>query len=342
MNGKKIHLSPITQVSLLSIHMKSIKQRSLSCNRRDALKAAGIAVGTLALGTAQQKAATPQSAEGRAFRYCLNTSTIRGQKLGIVKEVDIAGKAGYDAMEPWFDGINRYADEGGSLKDLGKRISDYGMSVESAIGFARWIVNDDKIRAEGLEQAKREMDRLAQIGGIRMAAPPAGVPRGEKIDFPAAAERYAKLLEIGDSMGVTPMIEMWGGNPIIGRVSKAVSIAIECGHPKASFLGDVYHTYKGGCPFEGLKLLGPLAMQVFHFNDYPADPPRETINDSHRVFPGDGIAPLDDILRGFVEVGATPVLSLELFNRSYWEQDAAKTASIGLQKMKSAVTKALG
>lgn len=322
--------------------MKPLNDPSMECNRRNALKAAGIAVGAMALGTTHQKASTPQSAKGRAFRYCLNTSTIRGQKLGIVKEIDVAGQAGYDALEPWFDGINQYADNGGSLKDLAKRISDYGMTVESAIGFAPWIVNDDVKRAAGLEQAKREMDRLAQIGGVRMAAPPAGTSRDEQIELEAAAERYAKLLEIGESIGVIPMIEMWGGHPVIGRISKALSIAVECGHPKACFLGDVYHTYKGGCPFEGLKLLGPQAMQVFHFNDYPADPPRETINDSHRVYPGDGIAPLDDILNGFVEVGATPVLSLEVFNRSYWEQDAAHVAKTGLLKMKTAVKKALG
>ena len=322
--------------------MKPINHPSMEGSRRNALKSAGIAMGALALGKTQLKAATPQSPQGRAFRYCLNTSTIRGQKLGIIKEIDVAGQAGYDALEPWFDGINQYADGGGSLKDLAKRIADHGMTVESAIGFAPWIVNDDAKRAAGLEQAKREMDRLAQIGGIRMAAPPAGTSRGEQIEVEAAAERYAKLLEIGESIGVIPMIEMWGGHPVIGRISKAVSIAIECGHPKACFLGDVYHAYKGGCPFEGLKLLGPQAMQVFHFNDYPADPPRETINDSHRVYPGDGIAPLDDILNGFVAVGATPVLSLEVFNRSYWEQDAASVAKTGLRKMQSAVKKALG
>lgn len=288
------------------------------------------------------EADTPQSAHGRVFRYCLNTSTIRGQKLGIVEEVDIAGKAGYDAMEPWFDGINTYADAGGSLKDLGKRIADHGMTIESAIGFAPWVVNGDQKRKAGLEQAKREMDRLAQIGGIRMAAPPAGTPRGEKIELPAMAERYAKLLEIGESIGVIPQIEMWGGHPVIGRVSTAVSIAIECGHPKACFLGDVYHTYKAGCAFEGLNLLGPQALQVFHFNDYPADPPRETINDSHRVYPGDGIAPLDDILNGWVKIGATPVLSLEVFNKDYWKQDANLVAKTGLEKMKTAVKKALG
>ena len=183
---------------------------------------------------------------------------------------------------------------------------------------------------------------LAQIGGIRMAAPPAGAPGNDPIALEDAAKRYHELLEAGESIGVIPQIEMWGGHPIIGRISTALSIAIECGHPKACFLGDVYHTYKGGCPFEGLKLLGPQAMQVFHFNDYPADPPLETIKDEHRVYPGDGIAPLDDILRGFVEVGATPVLSLEVFNRSYWAQDATLTARTGLQKMKTAVRNALG
>ena len=322
--------------------MKKISEQPLKFSRRKMLASASVAAGSVAVGYQSTKADSPQSAQGRAFRYCLNTSTIRGQKLGIVEEVDTAGKAGYDAMEPWFDGLNSYADAGGSLKDLGKKIADYGMTIESAIGFAPWIVNDDQKRNAGLEQAKREMDRLAQIGGIRMAAPPAGTAREEKIELAAMAERYAKLLEIGESIGVIPQIEMWGGHPVIGRISTAVAIAIECGHPKACFLGDVYHTYKGGCAFEGLNLLGPQALQVFHFNDYPADPPRETINDSHRVYPGDGIAPIAEIMQGWLKIGATPVLSLEVFNRDYWKQDAKQVARTGLEKMKSAVKKALG
>jgi len=306
------------------------------------LTSASLAIGGMAIGSQTTKADNPQSPQGRAFRYCLNTSTIRGQNLDIIAEVDAAGKAGYDAIEPWFDRLNAYADAGGSLSDLGKRIADYGMTVESAIGFAPWIVNDDQKREKGLEQAKREMDRLAQIGGIRMAAPPAGTSRDEKIELMVMAERYSKLMEIGESIGVIPQIEMWGGHPVIGRVSTAVSIAIECGHSQACFLGDVYHTYKGGCAFEGLHLLGPQALQVFHFNDYPADPPQETINDSHRVYPGDGIAPLDEILQGWVDIGATPVLSLEVFNRDYWKLDANAVAKTGLLKMKTAVKKGLG
>ena len=38
----------------------------------------------------------------------------------------------------------------------------------------------------------------------------------------------------------------------------------------------------------GIKLLAPRAIHVFHFNDYPADPPREKLTDADRVYPGDG------------------------------------------------------
>ena len=306
-------------------------------SRRDLLKTTGVATAGLLAGSATAQA--KQKKGGDSFRYCLNMSTIRGQELSVTEEVDVAGKAGYDAIEPWLGKLNDYKNNGGSLKDLRKRIEDHGLTVESAIGFARWIVDDEAQRAKGLEDARRDMDLLAQLGAKRIAAPPAGA-RGT-VDPMAAAKRYRKLLEIGDEIGVVPQIEMWGGNPSIGRVSTAIYIALEAGHPSACFLGDVYHTYKGGSDFDALKMLGPQALQVFHWNDYPADPPLDKIGDGDRVFPGDGIAPITDIVNGFLQVGAAPALSLELFNRTYWAMDAIEAAKVGLSKMKASVAAAL-
>jgi sugar phosphate isomerase/epimerase len=116
---------------------------------------------------------------------------------------------------------------------------------------------------------------------------------------------------------------------------------IESGHPKACLLPDVYHIYKGGSDFNGLKMLSGKAIQVFHLNDYPADPPRETIRDSDRVMPGDGVAPLTRILRDVHANTSGVVLSLELFSQVYWEQDPLTVARTGLAKMKSAVDTAM-
>ena len=59
------------------------------------------------------------------------------------------------------------------------------------------------------EDAKRNMDLVAQVGGKRIAAPPAGAIHQPDLDLLRAAERYRALLELGDRMGVVPQVEVW-------------------------------------------------------------------------------------------------------------------------------------
>jgi sugar phosphate isomerase/epimerase len=119
-------------------------------------------------------------------------------------------------------------------------------------------------------------------------------------------------------------------------------VVIESGHAKACLLPDVYHIYKGGSDHQGLKCISADTIQVFHMNDYPADPPRESIGDRDRVMPGDGIAPTSMILRNLQANGCYPALSLELFSPVYWAKDPLEVAKEGLEKMKNAVREALG
>ncbi|MBI1902959.1 MAG: sugar phosphate isomerase/epimerase [Planctomycetia bacterium] len=314
---------------------------SHTLSRRDALfaagsLAAGAAAGAVLVG--QPLAAADAPAKPR-LRYCLNMSTIRGQKLGLVEEVQIAAKAGYDAVEPWLNEIEQFVQSGGRLDDLRKRIADLGLAVESAIGFAPWIVDDPAARAKGLEQAKRDMDRVKNLGGTRIAAPPAGATN-QPVELAVAAERYRELCKIGDEIGVTPQAEVWGFSKSLSRLSETMYVAVESGHPRACILPDIYHLHKGGSGFDSLRLVSGKAIHVFHMNDYPAEPDRAGITDAHRVFPGDGVAPTAQIVRDLVSGGFCGTLSLELFNRDYWSRDALAVAQEGLAKMKAAVEKA--
>ena len=282
-------------------------------------------------------AASHEEASGSAsrWRYCLNTSTIRGQKLPLTEIIEIAARAGYDAIEPWIAEIEAHLQGGGSLKDLNHLIRDHGLTVESAIGFAEWIVDDAAHRAKALDQARREMEMVAAIGGTRIAAPPAGAVDRAGLPPEAIAERYRALLEVGDKVGVVPQIEIWGFSKTLHTLGAAAEAAIECGHPKACILADVYHLYKGGSNLMGLRLLNASAIQVIHMNDYPAQPPRETIDDSHRVYPGDGVAPMKELFGILRAIGFSGALSLELFNPGYWQQDALTVARTGLRKLRS-------
>src|SRR6266404_1107836 len=314
-------------------------------SRRAALAQTGLLVAGTVLGegATQESPVNPAGKEtGRPFNYCLNTATIRGHKLGLVKEIEVAAKAGYDAIEPWVDAIQKHVESGGTLADLKKRIGDSGLTVESAIGFPEWIVEDEARRAKGMERAKREMDLVAQIGGKRFAAPPAGATDLPKLDLMRAAERYRALLEAGQQLGLVPQLELWGFSKNLNRLGECICVAMETGHRNAWVLADVFHLHKGGSDVHGIRLLGANAIQVLHMNDFPSDPQREKIDDSYRVYPGDGTAPLNDILRLLRATGTQMVLSLELFNRKYWAQDALEVAKTGLAKMKAVAEKVLG
>jgi sugar phosphate isomerase/epimerase len=313
--------------------------------RRELLAKTPAAVGTgLAAGMLEGQEFTllveTRDQPAEPFGYCLNTSTLMGQKLDLVEIVEIAAKAGYQAIEPWMNELDQHVKNGGNLKVLGQRIRDRGLTVESAIGFAEWIVNDEAKRKKGLEEVRRGMDMIQQIGGKRLAAPPAGATNLAHLDLFKAAERYRALLDLGEQMGVIPQVELWGFSKCLSRLGEVVFVALESGHPQACILLDVYHLYKGGSNFGGLRLLNGAGLQVLHFNDYPAQPPRTAITDAQRVYPGDGVAPLKTILRDLRQIGFRGVLSLELFNRDYWKQDALAVARTGLEKMRAVVRSA--
>jgi sugar phosphate isomerase/epimerase len=267
-----------------------------------------------------------------SVRYCLNTGTLRGLKLGLAEEIAVAAEAGYDGIEPWIEEIER-AD--GGPEAVARRVRDAGLIVEGAIGFAEWIADDPERRRKGVERMKRDMEVVARAGGKRIAAPPAEATDVTGMPVAAMAERYRAILEVGAQVGVTPLLEIWGFSRTLGRLSEAMAVAAEADHPQACLLADVYHLYKGGSGFAGLRLLNGRAMPVFHMNDFPPVPARDAIRDADRVFPGDGVAPIKAICSDLRDSGFAGAFSLELFNAEYWKRPAREIAREGLAKMKA-------
>ncbi|MDQ3534361.1 MAG: sugar phosphate isomerase/epimerase [Bacteroidota bacterium] len=305
-------------------------------NRRKTLKVLGASAG-MSLLPYSTKAAIDDNPK---YIYCLNMSTIRGQNLGFIKELEVASEAGFRSVEIWTGTLEAYLEKGGTLKEAKKRIDDLGLKVENAIGFAQWIVDDETTRKKALEQLKKEMDMLAQIGCHRTAAPPMGAVEQGGLDLKRAGERYRQILEIGEQTGVVPHLELWGFSKNLSKLSEVLYVAAESGHPSARLLLDVYHLYKGKSSIESLTIVGPSSIEIFHVNDYPADKSPEEITDADRIYTGNGVAPISRILKTLQPPNKPLIISFEVFNKEYYTQDALKVASTALAKMK-AVTKAI-
>ncbi|PZX50689.1 sugar phosphate isomerase/epimerase [Algoriphagus ratkowskyi] len=296
--------------------------------RRNLLKS--IALGATAIPLVPVFASTTKKKEA-TIQFSLNTSTLRGQKLDLPQIIEIAAKAGYDGIELWISELDAYLKTGKSLASLKKLFVDAKIIPVNAIGFAPWMAQEVEKSKAGFEQMEKEMAMLAAIGCKRIAAPAIGATA--PIDLLAAGEQYASLLDLGRKTGVMPQLEFWGAYDPFHQLGQALATAAAANDPDARILPDVYHLFRGGSGFEGLKLVNGNAIEVFHMNDFTSKPRLEQ-KDSDRVYPGDGIGPMKEIAATLKAMGGNKILSLEVFNETYWAQDAQLVANTGLKKMK--------
>jgi 2-keto-myo-inositol isomerase len=317
----------------------------MELSRRDVLGSAVAAFGAAVVSSNGGDAQAPRAAGARTrpadepFGYCLNTSTIRGNNLDLVSVIDVAASAGFHAIEPWIREIDDYTSKGGTLKDLGKRIADAGLTVEDAIAFNSFLDDDEGRRVASMEKVKIDMDKVAQIGGTRIAAPPGNNRAAVTLDN--AAKYYREALETGEKTGVQPLLELWGTHPVLGPLSHGIYVTVAAERADASLLLDVFHLYKSGTAFTALKQINGASLHVIHLNDYPQAADSSTLSDSNRIYPGDGVAPLRQILRDLRDNGFRGYLSLELFTRDDWARSANENLKTAMEKIRATVRSAM-
>ncbi|EAZ81243.1 sugar phosphate isomerase/epimerase family protein [Algoriphagus machipongonensis] len=297
--------------------------------RRNILKSLALAPAALAVSPTFAKASELKNVK---YKYSLNTSTIRGQKLSLSEIIETSSKAGYDGLEIWISEIETYLGSGKSLSSLKTVLSDAKQTPFNAIGFAPWMAQDPQKSKQGFAQMEKEMGMLADIGCTRIAAPAIGA-EGE-INVQESAEKYSQLIDLGKKIGVMPQLEFWGAFGPFHNLSQCLSVAVAANNPDTKILPDVYHLFRGGSGFNALKLLSSDAFDIIHVNDVPSGIAVEDLQDKDRVYPGDGIAPYDVITETLGGMSGTKILSLELFNPTYYQQDALEVAKTGLKKTK--------
>ena len=273
---------------------------------------------------------------GQRAKFSFNPSTFREFKLSLEDQVRLAAAAGFTGFEPWLKDI-RVADAAGKLPAIRRMAEDAGLEFVNGIAFGFWSHPDAKIRAEGLEETKRDMEMLRRLGCPHIAASLCGIhrPGSPKVTLGEIAERYAAVLELGRREGVRPLLEYWGHSVVMSTPEQALSVVDMVKDRDAAVLADVFHTYKGGGSFDAFRRFSPHLLPVLHVNDYP-NRPREELTDADRIWPGDGVAPWDGLLADLKLQGCDPWLSLELFNLSYQRDTPEWTVRRGYEKMAAA------
>lgn len=263
------------------------------------------------------------------FRFCLNASTIC--TTPVLRQIEVARLAGYEAIELWHDHIDLHLKSGGSLADVKKAVDDNGLAVPTTIYLAGWFQPAGVEHSKALDEVRRRFEQAAAVGATySIAGPPPG-----KADRELGAKHYSELLEIGKSFGIKPAFEYLGFVDDINTIDDAIDIIQRSGHPDATVVVDPFHCWRGGGPIASLAKLKGSQIAISHFNDAPANPPANTQQDSDRVLPGDGAIDLKFYSDQLSATGYDRYLSLELFREDLWAKDPLEVAKLGLEKMRA-------
>lgn len=267
---------------------------------------------------------------------CLDTATIRPASLE--EKVEIASKAGFDAIEPWDEELEEFEEEGGNLEELGEEIRQRGMFVPSVIGLWNALPPTEEEWEDSLKDTRRRMRMAADIGAEHIQTIPNTV--GENYDLSWVTDRYRDIINIGmEEYDIKPALVFVKFFPL-KTMGEAAAVALNTDHPEAKIIPDTYHMHISQGGFEGLSLLDGDAIAIFQFADAPGSPAVDQLEDKHRVFPGDGVLPLPDILSDLKQTGYRGCVSLELYNPDYWDRDLQEVAETGLRKTLEVIEKA--
>lgn len=265
-----------------------------------------------------------------SFQLCFNTSTIRPAPL--MEKIRAASEAGYSAVELWCDDLLDYVEGGGSLAEVRRVLGDAGLSVPDLVHLPGWM-DAEASAFEGpvLDRARKLMTLGAEVGAPRLIAGPA---HGQA-DLDLAADRFARLMDLGREIGCEPTLEFLGFVEHVKTVDVLMEIVRRADVHGTTVVLDAFHIYRGGGRNEDILKVPGDQVSVFHIDDVPDDDrPREALADGDRVYPGDGRLDLPGMLRMLSEQGFDGPVSLELFRQDLWEADPIEVAKTGAEKVR--------
>jgi 2-keto-myo-inositol isomerase len=224
-----------------------------------------------------------------------------------------------------------------SLPAARRLLTDLGLTpVSSASGtFGIWEPGPN--RAAAVENFKRRCDMFAALGLTRIYTPSAATQKFTQDDYKTGADNMREIGAIAKQAGMTAMIEATRASTFVAALPTMLTMTRAAGN--VAPLLDCYHFWSGPSKLEDLDLIRPGEIGHMHFQDTP-DLPRELLEQTTRVIPGDGVAPLVTILRKVANKGYAGSLSVELFLPKFTQGDPFEVAREIRQKSEAVMRRA--
>jgi 2-keto-myo-inositol isomerase len=212
-----------------------------------------------------------------------------------------------------------------SLPAARRVLTDLGLTlVHGATGVVGlWEPNPN--RATSLENLKKRCEMFAALGLSRAYASTATTQKVTLDDYKTGVDNMREAGDVAKQFNMSLRIEFLRTSSFISTLTTLLKMTRAAAHPNLAPMLDCYHFWSGLNKLEDLDLIRPGEIGHVHFQDVP-DMPRELLDNTTRIIPGDGVSPLIRILRTLADKGYAGPLSVELFLPKFQEGDPFEVA----------------
>jgi len=262
------------------------------------------------------------------------------KRSDVETDLKYAEKYGYDFIEFQMGQLNKYL-ESHNLRELKEffntsKIKPYALN---ALEFFNLKTPKE------FEDVKKEFTRMCEIAKELDCNAVLIVP-SKKIEGVSdeevredAIDCIGKLAEVSGEYNIRLACEYLGfQDTSINNFAQCYDIIQAVNRADVGIVLDCFHFYVGDSKIENLRNADAGKIFVFHINDCK-DLPLNTLQDSDRLWPGEGVIPLDKITGALKHIGFDGVATVELFNPDYWEWDPEETIRVAREKTEAAIKK---
>lgn len=237
-------------------------------------------------------------------------------------DIRVAGEARYDVLEITATKLDRFLEA--------HLISDARQMINAARLKTHTINSIEKINFRNAEGRAMVLARTRQLAEYAHALDcpwivtvPGTAPEGtawEAIRDNTVATLRA-MSEVAAPFGVNLAFEFLGFPWCsVQTAAQAWEIVRATGCANVGIVIDTCHFYAGNSTLDSIRVIDVRRLAILHLNDVESMP-KEQITDANRLFPGDGVIPLNEIIGAVRNIGFDGVASVEIFRPEYWQRD---------------------
>ncbi len=248
-------------------------------------------------------------------------------------DIRVAGAAGFDVLEITATKLDKFLET--QTLDHARRLIDDAHLKPFAINSIEKInFGDAASRAQVLARTRQLAEYARALSCPWIVSVPGPAPQGTT--WPLIRDNTVASLramsEAATPFGVNLAFEFLGFPWCsVQTAAQAWEIVQATDRPNVGMVIDTCHFYAGGSTIESIKNIAPRRLAIFHINDVESMP-KEKITDAHRLFPGDGVIPLGEIVNAIRATGFDGVASVEIFRPEYWQRDPLAVAKEAKEK----------